>query len=60
MVIRNCFILITIQKIAPLILISYTINLNVFLNFIIISLLKQLKGVIKQQFENLKKLSFLT
>ena len=28
---RNCFILITVQKIAPLILIYYLINFNVFL-----------------------------
>ena len=34
---RNCFILITIQKIAPLILISYIITFNTFFIFIIIS-----------------------
>nr|YP_010946856.1 NADH dehydrogenase subunit 2 [Rhabdoblatta similsinuata]WGO57613.1 NADH dehydrogenase subunit 2 [Rhabdoblatta similsinuata] len=34
---NNCFILMTIQKIAPLMLISYTINFNVFLTFIVLS-----------------------
>nr|AVN67297.1 NADH dehydrogenase subunit 2 [Blaberus sp. B007] len=32
----NCFILLTMQKIAPLVLISYTINLNMFIYIIII------------------------
>nr|WGO58042.1 NADH dehydrogenase subunit 2 [Rhabdoblatta incisa] len=32
---NNCFILMTIQKIAPLILISYIINFNMFLTLII-------------------------
>ena len=35
---RNCFILITVEKIAPLILISYIINFNLFFIFIIIEL----------------------
>lgn len=34
---NNCFILITIQKIAPLILISYTINFNGFIILIILT-----------------------
>nr|YP_009250298.1 NADH dehydrogenase subunit 2 [Panchlora nivea]AMW91053.1 NADH dehydrogenase subunit 2 [Panchlora nivea] len=33
----NCFILMTVQKIAPLILISYLIDFNVFFMFIIMS-----------------------
>nr|YP_010946817.1 NADH dehydrogenase subunit 2 [Rhabdoblatta atra]WGO57574.1 NADH dehydrogenase subunit 2 [Rhabdoblatta atra] len=33
---NNCFILMTIQKIAPLMLISYTINFNVFSTLIIL------------------------
>nr|AVN67275.1 NADH dehydrogenase subunit 2 [Archimandrita tessellata] len=32
----NCFMLMTIQKIAPLMLISYSINMNLFIYFIII------------------------
>nr|AVN67308.1 NADH dehydrogenase subunit 2 [Blaberus discoidalis] len=32
----NCFILLTIQKVAPLVLISYMINLNLFIYIIII------------------------
>nr|WGO58003.1 NADH dehydrogenase subunit 2 [Rhabdoblatta densimaculata] len=33
----NCFILMTIQKIAPLMLISYSINFNTFMTLIILS-----------------------